>query len=485
MVRDSLDQEFKIRLNSGGQRPRKDKLELYVEKSIYRAFKAKINPKGKGFCKTAKTYMQNSMVKVSYSGNKHPGQWASHARYLQREGAQIEGRKGMGFDQAKEEIDMTQRLDTWQKEGDERFFRIIVSPEQGERMNLREHARELMKKVESDWNMKIEWVAIEHTNTDNPHVHIAVRGRGIEGRELRIDREYIKSGMRLRSQEVATQKLGVRLRSDVLARRQKAIRQNRFTELDREILRLSENGTHLLCFAGILLNNKNEIESRLQLIGRLQYLQTLGFVDREGLISWKISKDLEQGLKTFQNSQDIVKRKAQHLAVITEPDLPVVYNQLKEGDEILGRVVGFGVHKEEADSRYMLIEGVDGKIHYTHPKMKMLKERAELKIRNGDVISLKVKSFYDNSQKKTFLAFENLGGVNSFKNHSGLTKADEYVLNKYSQDKTIFDVQYPPKSFRFKFYSNMKERVEHFRKLKVLDFEGNVNKRVLKEKMKQ
>lgn len=478
--------EFKIRLKNGGYKARSETLNIFLLKSLCKAVKRGTNPKGKGVSKPAKTYLQNSVVKVSYTDNKSTQKWSSHGKYLQRDGAQIEGRKGVGFDENNESVDMTQRLDSWQKAEDERFFRVIVSPEQAERLDLREHTRELMKKVGADWNMKIEWVAIEHTNTDNPHVHIAIRGNNLDGQSFRIDREYIKGGMRLRSQETATQKLGVRLRSDILARRQKAITQNRFTELDRELLRLSHNATNLICFVGNIPQSKAETENRMQLIGRLQYLQSLGFVEKEGLISWKISENLEQGLRAYQLSQDIIKRKTQHIGVITEPDLPLVYSKLKVGEEIIGRVVGFGIHKEDVNSHYMMIEGIDGKIHYTHPKMKILKERSELKIRNGDVVALEVKFFYENNQKRTFLNFENLGGVTNLKNITGITKADEYVLKQLVKDKGIFDIPFPEKSFRGKFYSQMKVRMEHWRKLNVIDEEGMINKKAIKDlKMKQ
>jgi len=64
--------------------------------------------------------------------------------------------------------------------------------------DLREHARELVAQMERDLNTRLEWAAIDHHNTDNPHLHVLVRGRDEQGRPLSIDRGYIQSGIRTR-----------------------------------------------------------------------------------------------------------------------------------------------------------------------------------------------------------------------------------------------------------------------------------------------
>ena len=75
-----------------------------------------------------------------------------------------------------------------------------------------------------DLGSGLEWVAIDHYNTDNPHVHLLVRGRDLDGRSLRIPRDYLSSGLRHRSQELATQRLGLRSDREILAARSQANR---------------------------------------------------------------------------------------------------------------------------------------------------------------------------------------------------------------------------------------------------------------------
>ena len=47
--------------------------------------------------------------------------------------------------------------------------------------DLRAFTRELMADVERDLGTKLDWVAVDHWNTDNPHVHVLVRGRADDG----------------------------------------------------------------------------------------------------------------------------------------------------------------------------------------------------------------------------------------------------------------------------------------------------------------
>ena len=157
---------------------------------------------------TEKKYLQNSTVKVSYTPNKQKGHWGAHGRYLSRAGAQKDGERGHGFTEIEEEVNISKTLNAWEKAGDERIFRLIVSPEQAHKLNLKEHAREMMTLVEKDLGSKLEWVGISHFNTDNFHCHIIIRGRDENGKALQVAPTYIRSGFRSRSREVATKQIG-------------------------------------------------------------------------------------------------------------------------------------------------------------------------------------------------------------------------------------------------------------------------------------
>jgi type IV secretory pathway VirD2 relaxase len=56
---------------------------------------------------------------------------------------------------------------------------------------LRAFTRELMGDLERDLGTRLDWVAVDHWNTDNPHVHVLIRGRADDGKDLVISRDYI------------------------------------------------------------------------------------------------------------------------------------------------------------------------------------------------------------------------------------------------------------------------------------------------------
>jgi len=65
--------------------------------------------------------LQRSMVKARYVQNRGGSGWRAHGRYLAREGAQQEGKLGLGFDAHEQEIDIAGRLGAWQRAGDPRL----------------------------------------------------------------------------------------------------------------------------------------------------------------------------------------------------------------------------------------------------------------------------------------------------------------------------------------------------------------------------
>ena len=62
-------------------------------------------------------------------------------------------------------------------EGDRHHFRFIVSPDDAlEMTDLRSFTTELAAQMEKDLGTRLDWVAVDHWNTEHPHVHLIVRG---------------------------------------------------------------------------------------------------------------------------------------------------------------------------------------------------------------------------------------------------------------------------------------------------------------------
>lgn len=55
---------------------------------------------------------------------------------------------------------IAETLDEWQKAKDEHLFKLIISPEFGERMNLQALTKQFVAQMEKDLGTRLEWVAV-------------------------------------------------------------------------------------------------------------------------------------------------------------------------------------------------------------------------------------------------------------------------------------------------------------------------------------
>ena len=107
--------------------------------------------------------------------------------------------------------------------------RLIVSPERGGDIpDMTSYIREVMHRVERDLDTKLQWIAVNHHNTDNPHAHVLLRGQaGPDGADLVIPRQYISYGIRDRASDVATELLGERSAQEVQMAKSKEVEAER------------------------------------------------------------------------------------------------------------------------------------------------------------------------------------------------------------------------------------------------------------------
>lgn len=283
---------------------------------------------------------------------------------------------------------ISETLDRWQKGGDEHMFKLIVSPEFGDKMDLKKHVKELVQQMEKDLGTKLQWVAIDHYNTDNPHVHVAVRGVDDRGQKLEVSPAYIKEGSRVRAQEAATRQLGYRSDRDVAEALERQVTQQRFTEIDRGLLKKAVNQE--VSFDGELPSGEKARDTRVRQIRRLAQLEAMGLAERTGNKSWRLNPALESALRQMQVSQDRLKTKFAHREMISDPSAPLVATELKTlGQRVAGKVVGTGMN-EATNRPYLLVEGFDGKVHYLNQSPKVQKMRGDGELKAGDFVALEV-----------------------------------------------------------------------------------------------
>ena len=390
-----------------------------------------------GACGSARgrgMFHQRVAVRVSYSANKNPGQWKAHGSYVARESATHGGKASeAGFDAIKQSLNIPVTLDNWQVAGDERFFKIIVSPEFGDRLNLRQHTRELMQRFERDMETQLEWIAAVHHNTEHPHVHIAVRGVDQMGMPVRIPREYIRSGLRGRAEEIATDSLGYRSAEDAQEAQRRETVQNRYTPLDR-ILQRSNGGSSSHFAVTANPNDPSLSESTQQfqkhLAARLMHLRTMGLAQIVAPHEWRVQADFEKVLRTLQQSGDRQKMLAAHGALVSDKRLPLQVTTLRQLQVVGGRVL-LHTEDEQTGKRYMLVEGTDGKVHLIYHTDAIEEARKQGKLGVDNFVRIE-KRF---AKKKPVLCVDDFGDANVLlQNSSYFRKEAELLLRKGIQD---------------------------------------------------
>ena len=291
-----------------------------------------------------------------------PQSLAKHLRYIERDGVGRDGEPGQAYGPQADAAD----LDAFKERcaDDRHHFRFILSPEDGAELEeLRTYTRHLMGRMEADLGTGLDWVAVNHWNTDNPHTHIVVRGRDDTGKDLVIAGDYIANGFRHRAAELATEWLGPRTELEIQQTLQREVEQERWTSLDRILKReAGENGLMNV----ERLNKPRFHNQRLLLIGRLQCLQRLGLADEMQPGTWAIHADAEKTLCALGERGDITR--TMQRAMRGEPRELAVFEPGQDADgrgrTILGRVAAKGLTDELRDRGYLVIDGVDGKAHY-------------------------------------------------------------------------------------------------------------------------
>ena len=229
----------------------------------------------------------------------------AHLNYLQREGVTKDGAAGRMFNAEHDDAD--HRAFAERCEGDRHHFRFIVSPDDAaELSDLKTLTRDLMAQAQRDLGTKLDWVAVDHWNTEHPHIHVIVRGRADDGRDLVISRDYIREGMRARARDLATRELGPRSELDIQRSLESQIGAERWTRLDQALLReAAANG-------GIVdLRPKRDQEPNLlhaTKIGRMRKLNRLGLARQVGGGQWVLVESAEQTLRQLGERGDIIKR---------------------------------------------------------------------------------------------------------------------------------------------------------------------------------
>ena len=357
--------------------------------------------------RTARTFHRRVVVQASIKKMKlgGAGKLRTHLSYLEREATQRNGQPGRLFGSLLHEPD-AEGFQSRCKD-DRHHFRFVISPEDAERMtDLRAFTRELVGRMESDLGTRLDWVAVDHYDTAQPHVHLVVRGVRDDGKDLVIPRDYISRGMREQAQDLASIELGPVSEVERRAKLARTIDAERATELDAMIERGSEGGVFDLAQPV----RSNQVWRKQLFARRFQTLARMGLAEHEGRGQWRITPDFRQTLTRMGEQRDIVKtlhrammeagrKEAIGLDAIFDPADAKARAQK-------GIVQSYGQPDDTRKGGFIIIKTLDSLLVYA----KVAEDVTFESLRRGQIVTLEA---YDMSPRKSDHTIAKLAGVNA------------------------------------------------------------------------
>lgn len=281
----------------------------------------------------------------------------AHMRYIQRDGVTREGLPGELYGPDTDRADGDDFLK--RTAGDRHQFRFIVSAEDGAEYNdLKPYVRRLMTQVEQDLGTRLDWVAVDHFNTERPHTHVVLRGVDDRGENLIIAREYISHGLRERASELVTLDLGPRTDREIEDRLRHDVDQERLTAIDRRLLRRMD-ADHTVS------SEDNDPFQQSVAAGRLRKLKSMDLAEDVGGGRYRLADGMEETLRRMGERGDIIRVMQRELTArrLDRAGVEqVIESELRE--PIVGKLISRGFSDEHRNRHYMMVDGIDGRVHY-------------------------------------------------------------------------------------------------------------------------
>ena len=286
----------------------------------------------------------------------------AHLKYIVRDGVTREGAPGRLYDATGDDVDGGAFLDRSEK--DPHQFRFVVSADEGARLaDLKPFIRDLMAQMERDLDTKLDWVAVDHFNTGHPHTHIVIRGRDDKGKDLVMARDYIGHGVRARAQSLVTLELGPESEVERVQKLFNEVGQERLTRLDRSLMARSQGwhpGGHIRAGAG------SPSSARLR-IGRLKTLERLGLAEERQQGVWALDAKTETKLRQLGERADkfkMMQRALKEAGIDRGAAAMALFERGPRKAPLIGKVVGVGLVDEITDRTWVVVDAVDGRVHY-------------------------------------------------------------------------------------------------------------------------
>ena len=290
---------------------------------------------------------------------------AGHLAYLKRDGVTRDHEPATMFDATNDnanDVAFATRC-----EDDRHHFRFIISPEDATQMtDLRAFTRDLTRQMERDLGTHLDWVAVDHWNTDNPHVHLIIRGVDDNGADLVMARDYISNGLRGRAEDLVAIELGPKAEHDIRSSLEREIEAQRWTRLDRAIYTKANEQGHIDLRPEH--PGPDDVELRRLMTRRLQQLETMGLAIDAGPGAWVLAAGAESLLRDLGERGDIIKTMHRVLRDRGLQRSELAVTQDATASLVVGQLIATGLHDELSGEAFAMIDGIDGRTHHVRFK---------------------------------------------------------------------------------------------------------------------
>ena len=337
-------------------------------------------------------FQRRAIVNVRYASARTPGGWKAHGTYIEREsakgdrvpteketgvaiGSQVPAPDRLGLAQEHQLGSLAER---WQKAGDKRIFKIILSPEDAN-ADFQQTASALVARIEQYTGAPVEWGGVVHRNTDHPHAHIVVRGRLPSGEPLKLPPALIRKGLRDAVQSSLTRLLGPRTIADIEHQKQVELTANRVTPLDRRLA-----GRAIPYDADPVYKDAGTATSAAE-VTRLRYLKELGLSKPYAGDRWLVRSDFVTQLQQMKDIQDRARTLFRSGVAISDPHAPMEYSTFSK--KLIGRVL-LNSEDERAGALQTIFETTQGKIEIIRHDATLRAAWARGDLEPGNVVTI-------------------------------------------------------------------------------------------------
>jgi type IV secretory pathway VirD2 relaxase len=300
-------------------------------------------------------------VRIARHGTTNLSAARAHQHYLVRDGVTRDGGPGTLYDRERDEADGGPFLE--RQKGDTYQFRMIVAPEDAGRMaDLKPFVRDLIARMEDDLSTKLDWVAVDHFNTGHSHTHVILAGHDHRGDDLVMARDYISHGIRTRARDLVTLELGPEHSFERIKKLVNEMKAERFTSLDRSMLVDAEQN-----ILAVTAGTDGDRHRGALRAGRLRTLQQMGLAEERQTGVWQLDANLETKLRAIGERGDIMVTMTRAMKA-AERDVATgdfaIFSGARKAEPVIGRVVETGIADEMTDRTYLVVDGIDGRVHY-------------------------------------------------------------------------------------------------------------------------